>query len=298
MKRFFTVVTVLLLTAILAATIAAALIACGKAEEDEPVILHLTVMSYNIRTASIINVESAQDLWDNRKEALAAHIIENDPDIIGMQEVFSPIQDIYLEETLTAYAAVGISRDFGDFLPLGEKNSIFYKKDKFELLDSGTFWLSDTPDQISLGWDGACNRICTYVLLKDNATGKVFMHFNTHFDHKGKEARTKGSSLVAERVKNCGYPALLTGDFNFEETDDLYTGVTQVLDDAKYLAADTANYGTFHGYSSADLSSKSPIDFCMLTPGVFSVQSYQVLSGRHSGVFTSDHFAIKIKLSF
>lgn len=297
MKRFFSTIVVLLLIAILAATLTATLAACGGKDGDsDPIVLQLTVMSYNIRTSSAGTSE--QDLWDNRKAAMVAHIIANDPDIIGMQEVFAPIQDAYLEEHLSDYAAVGVSRDFGELMPLGEKNSIFYKKDKFELLDSGTFWLSDTPDTISQGWDGACNRICTYVLLKDNATGKTFMHFNTHFDHRGEEARTKGSSLVAERVKNCGYPALLTGDFNFDETDDLYTSITQVLDDAKYLAADTTSYGTFHAYSSADLSSKSPIDFCMLTPNTFSVQSYQVLFGKYNDVFTSDHFAIKIKLSF
>lgn len=289
MKKVFVALLALLLTI----PLTMALTACGNTVED-PVVLHLTVMSYNVRTSSAATSE--QDLWDNRKEAMIAHIIANDPDIIGMQEVFAPVQDDYLQAHLTGYIAVGASRDYGDVLPFGEKCSIFYKKDKFELLDSGTFWLSDTPDEVSRGWDGACNRVCTFVLLKDIETGKIFMHFNTHLDHMGSEARIKGSAMVADRTINCGYPAILTGDFNFDETDDLYTNITKVLDDTKYLATDTMSHGTFHAYSTADLFNKSPIDFCMVTPNTFDVQSYQVLVGN--GVLTSDHFAIKIKLSF
>lgn len=258
--------------------------------------LFLTVMSYNIRTVNLAAGLRSPDYWENRKEALIQHILENDPDVIGTQEVFTPFQDVYLEENLPEYANVGIARN-GEGALFSEKNLILYKKDKFTLLDSGTFWLSDTPDTVSKGWDGDCYRICTYALLKDNKTEKVFKFFNTHFDHKGLEARQKGAALVLDTVVNCGYPAILTGDFNFHETDPNYESMTLELEDTKYVADSTMSYGTYHGYSEADLSAKTPIDFCLITPDHFSVESYEVLYGKHFGVFTSDHFAVKVEMS-
>jgi len=256
--------------------------------------LQLTVMSYNVRTVSVEN--NPADSYDLRKLPLVKHILENDPDLVGTQEVLSFYWDDYLVDHLKKYTGVGVARD-GEGMLLSEKNMIFFKTDKFDLLDSGTFWLSETPDVVSRGWGGACNRICTWVKLKDILTGKTFMYFNTHLDHMGSEAREKGAALVTQRVSECGYPAILTGDFNFHENSSYYQNMVGTLDDTKYLADRSMDYGSFHGYRETDLTGVSPIDFCMVSRSDFAVQTYEVLYGKHFGVFTSDHYSIKIKLS-
>lgn len=256
--------------------------------------LRLTVMSYNVRTVSMSF--DPVDSFDLRKGPLVRHILANDPDLLGTQEIKTPFWDEYLVKYLKEYTGVGIARD-GEGTWMSEKNMIFFKTEKFELLDSGTFWLSETPDTVSRGWDGDCNRICTFVKLKDKKTGKIFMFFNTHFDHIGAEAREKGSAMVLQRVAECGYPAILTGDFNFHESSVYYQNMTATLDDTKYLAAQSMDYGTYHAYNDRDMTGLSPIDYCMVTRGSFDVQSYEVLYGKYEGIFTSDHYAIKIKMS-
>jgi endonuclease/exonuclease/phosphatase family metal-dependent hydrolase len=248
-------------------------------------------MSYNVRTVTF-NGDPVDD-FELRKGPLVRHIKANDPDLLGTQEVLSMFWDEYLIENLKNYTGVGIARD-GEGMPFSEKNMIFFKIAKFDLLESGTFWLSDTPDIVSRGWDGYCNRICTWVRLKDKSTGKTFMYFNTHLDHMGTEAREKGSALVAQRVSECGCPAILTGDFNFYESSVYYQNMVAALDDTKYLAVQTMDYGSYHGYKERDLTGISPIDYCMVTKGDFSVLSYEVLHEKYEDVFTSDHYPIKI----
>lgn len=291
---------VIILIVVAAAFVGGAALLAPYVQKDElppDNTLTLTVMTYNIRTIALSTTPDSPDYWETRKEALVSHILQNEPDIMGTQEVMAGIQDTYLTENLPAYSAVGIARDGANVILMSEKNMIFYKTDKFELLDSGTFWLSETPNKTSLGWDGDCRRICTYALLKDKKTGKIIQFFNTHFDHKGSEARQKGSAMVVDAVSKSEYPAILTGDFNFDETNVNYESMTLVLDDTKYLADTTMSYGSFHGYKGADLTDKSPIDFCMVTPNDFKVQSYEVLHGKHFGAYTSDHYAVKVRLS-
>nr|WP_262915707.1 endonuclease/exonuclease/phosphatase family protein [Niabella ginsengisoli] len=170
-----------------------------------------TIASYNLR---FDNKNDIGNLWKDRKAYVASLISFHDFDIFGTQEA----QPHQLEDVLKAlpdYARYGKGRDDGS--DKGEHSAIFYKKDKFQLLSSGDFWLSETPDKPGLGWDATCcNRICSWVYLQDKKSKKKFYFFNVHFDHEGKIARLESSKLILQKIKEIakGVPAILTGDFN------------------------------------------------------------------------------------
>ena len=136
-----------------------------------------------------------------------------DPDILSTQEGLKwQVSD--LEERLPDWEYYGVGRESGK--TKGEYVAIFFKKDKFDLLDKGTFWLSETPDEVSKGWDAAEYRIASWVILKEKATGKVFAVLNTHYDNRGRNAIFQSSLLIAERLKTIAkdIPVIVTGDFN------------------------------------------------------------------------------------
>ncbi len=247
----------------------------------------ITVMSYNIRLVTV--EDNPENNWNNRIELFLQNIREQDPDIIGMQEV-TEIQALQLDRQLTEYDSVRQNRDPIPFV--SEASPVYFKKDVFTLLDSGTFWLSKTPEQMSISWNSACYRICTYVVLKHNASGKIFTHFNTHLDHRSEKARKNGLDLIISRMKEHNQPAVLTGDFNFNENDPLYKTITQELDDTKYISPDTMSAGSFHGFGRIDITNGSPIDFIMVTPNSFIPHTYKVLVEDYNGRFTSDHYAV------
>lgn len=286
---------------ILAVIAAALLVGCAKGEDPapDPAEVTLTVMSYNIRTIALDADKNGPDYWYNRREALVAHIKAHDPDIIGMQEVLSGpneiFQDKYLAKHLTDYDFVGETRETLEAFT--ERVPVFYKKDKFELIETKTFWISETPDVPSRSWDSSTNRICTYAILKHKESGKIIQFFNTHLDHKGSTARKKGAEMLSERVSASEYPAILTGDFNFDEKSSNYPIITEKLDDTKYIAETSLKYGTFHGYKDTDISEKSPIDFCFVKKDCFIVHRYEVLHEKYDGKFTSDHYAVKVQLT-
>ena len=279
MKNLFKVLMVLILMSIPIAGVA-----YGQNFKDSVI----TVMSYNIRTFGI--EDNSRDLWTNRQDLFIQHIREHDPDIIGMQEV-TDLQAIFIKEELSDYDYVLQNRDWIPFFT--ESSPVFYKKDMFTLLDSGTFWLSETPEKMSISWNSACYRICTFAVLKHNDSGKEFVHFNTHLDHKSALARENGLALIMERMSLQNHPSILTGDFNFNETDELYGLVTAKLDDTKYIAPDTMSSGSFHGFGKINIINGSPIDFIMVSKGDFVPISYKVLIEDYDGHYTSDHYAVK-----
>ena len=171
----------------------------------------LTVLSYNIRYNS---QSDGEDLWDLRKWELVDQIQQHSPDSFGVQEA-TAVQIQYILEALPEYAYVGVGRDNG--ATKGEYSAVFYLKEKFKLLESKTFRLSETPEEVSVGWDAALPRICTYAQFKEHTTGRDFWHFNTHFDHVGKAARANSALLIIEKIKSLVSPEsvfVLTGDFN------------------------------------------------------------------------------------
>ena len=218
------------------------------------------------------NPNDAPNHWGARKERVAQYIKEMKFDIFGTQEVLhNQFED--LKSMLPDYEGVGVGRDDG--ATRGEYAAIFYNKNVFDALDSGTFWLSENPDSIGkLGWDAACVRIATWAKLQHKVTGKIVMAVNTHYDHVGKEARKQSSLLIIRKIKEIvgEQPAVLTGDFNItDQTEAYHTLVSNefVLLDAHKVAEKTAGASyTYHGYATIAPDKCSKIDFVFVTTNI------------------------------
>lgn len=263
----------------------------GVVDENAPV-SDVTIMSFNLKI-------SGEDLTsvENRCPDVVRLIQKHTPDSLGVQEADKNWTDL-LEASLTDYARVGTYRDDG--VSLGESSSIFYLKDKYELVDSGNFWLSETPDVPSLGWDSYdCFRICTYAVLRDKETGFTYAHFNAHFDNIGQVAKTESIVLITERIAEIApdIPVVLTGDFNFRESSYNYDYLLEGgLRDTKYLAENSDSGNTYHGYSP--IGSGEPIDYILVNAYAESVKSYEIDDTVYGFVWASDHFPVISKISF
>ena len=180
------------------------------------------LMSFNIRMSGMPDVDG-DNAWDNRKNAVVKMITSEDPDVFGVQEML-PDQQEFLRQELTEYEMVGVGRDDGQ--EQGECMGILYKKNRFELLKNGTFWLSETPEVPSMGWDAACKRTVTYVQLKDRKNGKKFFYFNTHLDHVGLIARQESVKLIAAKIRelvpDTNSVIILGGDMNTPLTQNIF----------------------------------------------------------------------------
>lgn len=213
-----------------------------KAEKQAPCTLR--IMSFNIRVGGV-NGNTTYD----RITIGESQIFEIMPDSFGLQEA-SNIWMVALDGRLTMYDWVGCEIDHGgDVLKSGYANPIFYLKDKFQLLDSGNFWLSDTPDVPSVGPDASMERLCTRAKLKDRLTGQVYVHVNTHFDHVSEKARVQAANLVSAYIKAhfSDVPVVFTADLNTTDKGEAYATMTENLTDTRLAAKDCVSYGTFHG---------------------------------------------------
>ncbi len=202
-----------------------------KARAEKAPALPLKVMSYNIRCLSV--EQDFRDLWWFRRGHLAELIRQNQPDLIGMQEVYT-LQANDLSRLLKGYAWFGPPRDDG--LKKGERCPIFYRADRFELLDQNAFWLSETPEVPgSISWDAGCRRVVTWGKFRDKKAGKVFFHFNTHFDNKGELAREKSAGILVERIRAIAgdAPVVVTGDFNTSDSSAPYLTIAGALCDCQ-----------------------------------------------------------------
>lgn len=247
----------------------------------------IRLMSYNIRTTSGIATSVADD-WNLRKAPLVAHINKYSPDVIGMQEVMQ-VQLNYLAQNLPDYDYVSLGRDPDNS---GESNPIFYKADRFTLIESDTFWLSTTPEKCSK-YDGAgCRRICTYVILYDKETESTAFYVNTHLDHVSEEARVFGASVIVDFLEKCNYPFVLTGDFNTTAAGTAYAEILTIADSAEEVATSTMRGGrTYHGYIDSETEAGTPIDFIFLSVE-FDADQFAILQEKQNGVYTSDHYAV------
>ncbi|MEL7534519.1 MAG: endonuclease/exonuclease/phosphatase family protein, partial [Bacteroidota bacterium] len=171
----------------------------------------LKIMSFNIR----LNVESdGENAWPKRTDIVKSMFDYHQADLLGVQEAL-PDQMEDLKSMLPEYGAHGIARDTGKW---GEYSAIFYRRTRLILEEGGTFWLSETPEQPSKGWDAALNRIATWGIFQDKASGERFLYLNTHFDHRGVKARQESARLLVAQSKALNpenLPVLLSGDFNF-----------------------------------------------------------------------------------
>lgn len=259
------------------------------------------VMTFNIRYNE---PKDGVNAWANRKTKFADVIRFHKADLVGVQEALSDqLQD--LEKLLPDFAWCGVGRTDGK--KSGEFSAIFYRKSRFKLVENKTFWLSETPENIgSKGWDANLPRIVTWAKFFDHRTKKTFFHFNTHFDHIGKKARTESSKLLlAETRKIAGkFPVVVTGDFNAVEATDVYqilTGKTEntgfKLFDARYISRNPPFGGNSTFNSFKELEPERKIDYIFVKAGV-KVIEHGILSDRWDGLWASDHLPILAEIVF
>ena len=269
---------------ILAAAAAAllSLVSCSKSEE-------LKVMSYNIR---LDHKGDGDNAWPNRKEATIAMLEDIKPDVFGVQEAL-PHQVAYLTEQAPNYKNVGVGRDDG--VAKGEFMSIFWNVETVEMLEWGTYWLSETPDVPSFGWDAACRRTATWALMKDKRNGKHFYFVNTHLDHRGALARKNGLQLVVDNIAAMnpeGYPMVLTGDFNVLPDDECLVDLDKQMQSARKIAKVTDNLSTFNGWGSKKPEDQYVIDYIYVS-GFKSVPEYRTNMQQYAEKpYISDHYPI------
>lgn len=252
----------------------------------------LKIMTYNIK---LDYPKEGEDSWTNRKPFFIDQLKFYEPDVLGVQEPM-PNQMRDMDSLLVDYSFVGVGRDDGK--NAGEFSAIFYKKSRVEVLESSTFWLSQTPDKVSMGWDAVCNRVCTYALFQDRQTKQKFWVFNTHFDHKGFEARKNSARLILQKIgqiNSQGFPAILTGDFNMEPDNEAIHYIKEYLQDSKSIAQNTFGpEGTFNGFEFHKPVT-TRIDYIFVSNGI-KVKKYAVLSDNMNCHYPSDHFPVFITM--
>lgn len=262
-----------------------ALGACSQKKEEK---VQVKWGTFNVRYD---NPADSMNNWQYRKDRVADFVKSQNLDVVGMQEVLhNQLED--LKTRLPEYTEVGVGRDDGK--TQGEYSPLFFKKDRFDLLDSNTFWLSQYPDSVGfIGWDGACTRIATWAKLKDKNSGRIIMAVNTHFDHVGTEARTKSALLIIDKIKEIvgEQPAVLTGDFNVSDKWDAYQTITTnefVMKDAFKIAEkkEGVDY-TFHDFGRIPADSCEKIDYIFVTPQIKVVD--ELIPAETPGQFLSDH---------
>jgi endonuclease/exonuclease/phosphatase family metal-dependent hydrolase len=251
----------------------------------------LKMMTYNIRFA---NEADLPHTWSARNPLVVNQILEFDADIIGFQEALHQ-QVLDLEKSLPGYKRIGVGRDDGK--KAGEYSPLFFKADRFQLSESGTYWLSDTPEQISVGWDAALPRIATWATLTDRTTQNQLLVINTHFDHIGKIARLNSIKLLVNFIedKRASHKHLiLMGDLNTGPNDEPYHWLMEqnLLSDPFYDAEHRIGpVGTFNAFNYEHQSER--IDYIFLDPS-FKVQQYKVLMESYNGILPSDHWPVMV----
>jgi endonuclease/exonuclease/phosphatase family metal-dependent hydrolase len=250
-------------------------------------------MSYNIRYDNAWDVENS---WTIRKNKVRQLLIQYAPSIIGIQEgLLSQVQ--YLDSCLTDYNYVGVGREDGK--EQGEFCAIYFDTTRYSVLNHSTFWLSETPDIISIGWDAALERICTYGLFKDRKTSEEFWVFNTHFDHMGTSAREQSSGMILKMIKKINrqsLPLILMGDFNSIPDSPPINKIKTDLSDALQISLEELQgpRGTFNGFN-VDMPIEKRIDYIFTEN--FKVLSYIHINDRlNNNRHISDHLPVMVKI--
>lgn len=284
MKRLILIVAAL-------AAMVPALVSCGAASKSGKDGKEIKVMSFNIRYGTAKDGDNA---WDKRKVAVIEMLKDQNPAVFGVQEAL-PMQIDYICNKCPYYANVGVGRDDGK--DKGEHMSVFYNKDVVELLDWGTYWLSETPDEPSYGWDAVCRRTATWTLLKVKATGQKFYFVNTHLDHKGAEAQKKGLALIVERIGAMNpkkLPMILTGDFNVSPDSPSLVDLDKIMKSARKYALDSDTTPSYNGWEKP----KTVIDYVYYS-GFAKCTDFKVVTKEYDGrKFVSDHCPVTAKLIF
>ncbi len=253
----------------------------------------IKVMSFNVRMNTADDKDNA---WPHRRDACMLMIRHQQPTIFGLQEAKYSDQylDFKYELEKYNYVGYGLNRDSGEESGNGETMAIFYDKTKVKYLDGGTFWLSETPDKCSRGWDGACNRTATWGLFEHIATGKKFCYINTHLDHKGDKARLNGPKVIMERFAKYNpdgeYPQFLTGDMNLDPDHKALDAFEETMVNVRTEAPTnkTDKCATYNGWKK---TSTSIIDHIYCTQGM-NVLEYHTVVEDYGVEYISDHYPI------
>ena len=250
----------------------------------------MKVMSFNI----LCGGHPRERYWTKRKGMVKDTIRKYMPDTFGLQEAHYRWMRYLNRHLKDTYDYVGVGRDDGK--REGEFSPVFYKKDKYKVIDKGNFWLSETPEKPGLGWDAKCVRICSYVVLEDKATGEKFAHFNTHLDHVGDVARSEGARLIADRADMFkGIPTIVTGDFNVNPSSGAYKTITAAgFVDARTLDPNANDVDSYNGF---DEHPAEMIDFVFIKYG-FKVRSCTTITDKIDGKYISDHYPVLAELEF
>lgn len=256
---------------------------------------NLKVMSFNIR----LNVDSdKENSWTNRKQDAVDLLSYYHPDYFGVQEAL-PEQMKDIKNGLKNYDYVGVGRDDGK--EKGEFSAIFYDTERLQVIKSGTFWLSETPEKPSRGWDAAYNRVCTYAVFKDKKSKKEFLAMNLHFDHIGNVARVKSADLILKKIKEINpknLPLTLSGDFNLTDDTEPIKIISQNLKDSFYNS-EKKHYGpkeTFTAFNVTEVP-QDRIDYIFVKG--FKIKSNRHINDRRENLlYPSDHFPVLTELQF
>jgi len=259
----------------------------------------LKVMTFNIRYD---NPRDSINAWPNRASFLCRFLNDEEPDLIGMQEVLNH-QYVHIDSVLTGYSSVGVGRSDG--AKQGEMNPVFFKQDRFDLIRSKTFWLSDSPSMAgSQAWGANLPRIVTWVELSEKSSSKHFYFFNTHFAHDSDSARTMSSGLLLSMVDSitADFPFVITGDLNMRISSKGYEILTgpfesvPLLADA-YAVTEKRPVGpayTFNGFS--DSISSGRIDYVFVRNGM-KVLDHRTFIEKDHGIYISDHWPVMSTVS-
>lgn len=267
---------------LLTALLAGLLLGACTTPRQEP----LKVISYNIRLGV---ADDGPHSWPYRRSATLEMIDREQPDLLGIQEGLID-QVRYIEAHCTGYGRLGVGRDDG--AEGGELMALFYRRDRFELLDHGDFWLSETPDTVSRGWDAACNRTVTWGRFRDRRTGRTICYFNTHLDHIGDTARAESIRLIAARIGALapqGAAVVLGGDFNSPTEAPLFRPLDALLRSARDASPLTDRKSTFTDYGRAtEPHLLDHLYFANVAP-----ISFRTLDGDYGVPYISDHYPIE-----
>lgn len=254
-----------------------------------------SVASFNLRYD---NPRDTGNLWVDRKAVVADLIRFHDFDVFGTQEGLKNQLDD-LSRSLPQYARYGVGRTDGK--EAGEFSAIFYKAEKYIMLNKGDFWLSQTPDRPSLGWDAVCcNRICSWVQLQDRS-GRKFYVFNVHYDHQGTKARLESSKLMLQKIREIAgdQPVVVTGDFNGDHHSEWYKALAEskiLTDTYRKVETPYLNTPSFNGFGK-NVSGRAVIDHIFVSKH-FAPMKWGVLSDTYNGKFPSDHCPVVVRIEW
>lgn len=243
----------------------------------------LKVMSQNVMSWQYEEIGS----FANRRPLMKKAFLEHGADIIGMQEMV-PVLEEFFKEDLAGFEYINKYRKTDNL----EGTPIYWNPEKVKKLDCGWFWLSETPEVESIGWDAKCYRITCWVLFEERATGKQFVFVNTHLDHRGETARQEGIKLICKFIKekfSADMPLILTGDFNARPDSPTIATANSLLCDARAKAADTTAARTFHGFGKA--APDSVIDYIYVSDNI-ECEKFERIEERSGESLQSDHYGI------